>query len=174
MKHWILIFTAIIASGCASMPNRTKTLLLMSGAGAAAGTLGAALTPEGESPIAHSVLWGSVAATTAGVAGLFLFDEEARRREAEAKTARLERELTAFKNDMEPELLATNRLGLSKPLPEKFRHLVTPGQWSLFKVDRWTANSDNELVHQDLIFRFHQPQLNPNGKPENETKKEDL
>jgi hypothetical protein len=160
---WIVGLLAV--SGCSTMSNRTKTLLLMGGAGLAAGTAGAVLAPPGERPALHGVLWGGAAAAGAGAAGLFLFDEQARREAAELRAAKLEKELTGFGDDVPPELLATNRLGVEKPLPAKFRHLVTPGQWSLYKVDRWVSSTDSELVHQDMIFRFNQPQLNPSGKP---------
>lgn len=159
----ILIIAA--SSGCATMSNRTKTLLLMGGAGIVAGTAGALLAPAGERPGLHAVLWGGAAAAGAGATGLFLFDEEAKRRDAEVRVAKLEKELGSFGEESAPELLATNRLGVEKPLPAKFRHLVTPGQWSLYKVDRWLSSNDSELVHQDIIFRFNQPQLNPSGKP---------
>jgi hypothetical protein len=149
---------------CAS--NRAKTLVFMGSAGAVMGTVGAALTPPSESPVAHGALWGAVAATVAGAAGLFIFDEEARRREAEGRIVKLEKELAAFREASEPVLLGTNRLGVSKPLPDKFKNLVTPGEWSLYRVDRWSLSGESELVHQDMIFRFQQPQLNPGAHPE--------
>ncbi len=165
IRRAMVLIALVAASGCATMSNRTKTLLLMGGAGLAAGTAGAMLAPQGERPALHGILWGGAAAAATGAAGLFVFDEQARREAAEVRIAKLEKELGSFGEETAPELLATNRLGVEKPLPAKFRHLVTPGQWSLYKVDRWLSSNDSELVHQDMIFRFNQPQLNPSGKP---------
>ncbi len=161
----IVASIALLAcTGCASLSNRTKTVLLMASTGVAAGTVGAALTPPGENPLAHGALWGSVGAASMGLLGLYLFDEQALRRTAEEKNARLERELAAFREELEPELLATSQIGASsKPLPEKYRNLVRPGEWSLYRVDRWTTSGEGELVHQDLIFQFQQPRLNPSA-----------
>ncbi|OFZ78437.1 MAG: hypothetical protein A2583_13795 [Bdellovibrionales bacterium RIFOXYD1_FULL_53_11] len=155
----------IVMSGCASMSNRTKTITGVVIAGAGAGTLGAILAPKEENRAMHGVFWGASAAAVSGIAGLFIFDEESRRKEAELKSEKLSKELAAYREESAPELVASNRAGLNKPLPERFKHLVTPGGWSLFKVDRWVTSSESELVHQDMIFRFHQPQLNPTGKP---------
>jgi hypothetical protein len=165
MRLTALLAIGLTLSSCASMSNRSKTLLLMAGSAAVAGGIGAMLAPSTESEIAHGALWGGLAAAGSGAVGLFVFNEESKRRQAEARAAQLERELADFRNESDPELLGVNQLGLSKPLPEKYRNLVTPGQWSLYKVDRWTSSAENELVHQDMLFRFHQPQINPNAKP---------
>lgn len=155
----------LLASGCASLSNRDKILITMGVVGVAAGTAGALLiAPPEDNKLPHAGLWGGLGAATAGIASLFIFDEEAKRKEAEVKIAKLEKEIASMKEETAPELIATNHVGASKPLPEKYRSLVTPGQWSLYQVDRWVSSSDSELVHQDLIFRFHQPQLNPSGK----------
>jgi hypothetical protein len=154
---------ASLVSGCATLSNRQKALITMGVAGTTAGVIGVALAPEGENPVAHGVLWGGGTAAVVGALSLFVFDEEARRKQAETQVTKLERELLAFREQTEPELIASSQIGLSKPLPEKFKKLITPGQWSLYQVDRWVSTSDSELVHQDHIFRFSQPQLNPAG-----------
>lgn len=147
------------------MSNRSKTLTLMTVSAVTAGTIGAVLAPSDERKLAHAALWGGLSAASTGALGLFIFDEDAKRHEAETKAMKLEKELAAMNAEIAPELIATNRLGLSKPLPEKFKNLITPGEWSLYHVDRWGRAGESELVHQDLLFRFHQPQLNPLGKP---------
>ena len=163
----ILALSAALAGsvgGCATFSNRSKTLLLMGGAGAIAASFGAAIAPEGENRGAHAFLWGGGAAALAGAIGLFAFDEEAKSKEAAARAERLQKDLAACTQESAPEILATNQVGMEKPLPSKFRNLITPGQWSLYKVDRWVSSTESELVHQDLVFRFSQPQLNPSAK----------
>lgn len=162
----------VVSQGCATaggsqrdgMSNRAKTLLLMGGAGLAAGVAGAALAPQSERAGMHALLWGGIAAAGSGGAGLFLFDEEKRRIEAETRAAKFERDLKAFTDEMEPQMIQSQAFGLEKPLPPRLRGLLTPGQWSLYKVDRWSPAGDSELVHQDMILRFNQPQLNPSGR----------
>ena len=160
----VSVILTLAANGCATLSNRSKTLLLMGGAAVAAGTIGAMLAPLDENQGAHALLWGGSASAIAGVIGLFAFDEEEARRAAEDRSAHLQKELASCAAESTPELMATHPVGLEKPLPSQFRNLITPGQWSLYKVDRWTSASDSELVHQDLIFRFSQPQLNPSSK----------
>ncbi|MEK6706671.1 MAG: hypothetical protein AABZ06_12875 [Bdellovibrionota bacterium] len=166
MRCLIVIAAVILifASGCATLSNRNKTLMAMGLTGAAAGTVGAILAADGENKLAHGALWGGVGAATTAALSLFIFDEEAKRKEAELKATKFEKELAAFRDDNTPELVGSNRIGLEKPLPGRFQHLITPGQWSLYKVDRWVTFGESELVHQDFIFRFSQPQLNPSAK----------
>jgi hypothetical protein len=168
------VLIALLTMGCATLTNRQKTLITMGLAGAAAGTVGALSAPDGENRLTHGALWGGLGTASTGALSLFIFDEQAKREAAEAKAIKIEKELAAFSEEMTPELIATNRMGASsKPLPERFRHLVTPGEWSLFRVDRWVSSgSENELVHQDMIFRFYQPQLNPSGRPLANSKEE--
>lgn len=156
------------ATGCATLSNRTKTLLFMGGAALAAGAVGAALAPSDENAGAHAVLWGGAAGAVAGAIGLFAFDEEGRARAADERALRAERELRACGEESEPVPIAGSAVGLEKPLPGRFRSLITPGQWSLYRLDRWVSSGESELVHEDLLFRFSQPQLNPNAKALNE------
>lgn len=161
--------TTTMTTGCATLTDRQKTLITMGFVGLAAGVTGALVAESSENPLAHGALWGGLGACGAGAFSLFIFDEEVKRERAKAarlekELAAYEKELAAYNEEINPELLATNHLSLSKPLPEKFRHLIIPGEWSLYRVDRWATSSDNELTHQDFIFRFREPQLNPSGK----------
>ncbi len=163
-KFTAFVICLSMTFGCASLTNRQKTLITMGFVGVASGVIGAGVAGPGENQPAHGALWGGLGAAGSGALSLFIFDEESKRVAAETKATKLEKELSAYNAETTPELLATSHLGLSKPLPEKFRHLITPGEWSLYRIDRWESSSDSELIHQDLIFRFRESQLNPSGK----------
>ncbi len=151
---------ALSLAACSTTRNRTKSLVTMAGAAVVGGTIGALTAPKNENAMAHTALWGGVSAASAGAISLFVFDEEAKREAAEARASRLEKELGEFRASIEPQLVGSNEVQTTKNLPDKLKHLVTPAKWSLYRVDRWTTVGDNELVHQDQVFRFEQSQLN--------------
>lgn len=157
---FVIIFTF---SGCAS--SRLNTLTLMASSAAVVGTLGAITSPGNENKLTHAALWAGAAGTVSAIASLYIFDEESKKKEAEFRIKKLERELSLYKETGESELLSSQAVGFGTPLPEKFRHLVRPGKWNLYKIDRWAQSGDNELIHQDLLFQFSQPALNPAPKP---------
>ncbi len=160
---------ALSLSACSTTRNRTKSLATMAGAAVIGGTIGAMVAPKNENGMAHTALWGGVSAASAGAISLFVFDEEAKREAAEVRASKLEKELGEFRASIEPQLVASNEVQATKSLPPQLQHLVTPAKWSLYRVDRWTTVGDNELVHQDQLFRFEQSQLNPQApKPKGE------
>ena len=158
-KAWVLLFS--ILSGCASVSNRNKTLLFMGGAFVGGATVGALRAPDDESLTLHGALVGGIAAATAGILGLFLFDEQGKRIEAEQHQASIQKEYDDYKKEHEPILLSEGNLGVGAPLPDEVKSLVKPGAWWLYKDDRWIQTNDLEIVHQNFIFRMQTPLLSP-------------
>lgn len=164
-------FVATALSGCASMSNRTKTILTMSGVGLAAGTIGALTAPEEENPLAHGMLWSASGAAAAGVVSLFLYDSEARFAEVEAKNKKIAVELASYKKQFEPQLISEEALsmngarigggGAGGKLQGRLHGIVSPGSVKVYKLDQWIDEGENVLIHQDQKIELVPPSLLP-------------
>lgn len=161
---------ALVASagGCATT-NRTKTLLLMTGVGAAAAGVGYSVAPRDERPEMHALYWGAAGAAVAGVAGLFLFDEQKRSEELERQAAVMRKELDAFRDEgggasHEPRLLYETTAPFGRDIPEEYQSLVRPGRWSVYKLNQWVAQGEGTLVHHDRMVKLVPPQLTPKAQ----------
>ena len=157
----ILTFVGISLAlgGCAT--NRAKTFAAMAGAGLAGGIVGSMTAPANESSVAHGLLWGSVSAAVAGVAGLLIFDEQARSNEFEHRALRAEAEVREFKSETDRKLVAEGIGAGTKNLPLELRGLVLPDGWKLYSQDKWVEDSDGHLVHQIQELEFQPGALVP-------------
>lgn len=163
----VLILLTQINTGCATMSNRTKTILSMIGVGVVAGTIAANIAPKDENPVAHAAVWGGGAAAVTGVAGMYIFDEQKKREELDRKLEITQKELSAFRNESETNgtpVEVESESGLSRDLPTEYKGLVRPGKWSIYKISNWVSQGENSLVHQDKILRIDPPQFQPSNQ----------
>ncbi len=152
--------------GCATS-NRTKTLLLMTGVGAAAAGVGYSVAPRDERPEMHAIYWGAAGAAVAGALGLFLFDEQKKSEELERQASVMRKELDAFRDEgggQEPRLLYETTAPFGKDIPGEYQSLVRPGRWSVYKLNQWVAHGEGTLIHQDRMVKLVPPQLTPKSQ----------
>jgi len=160
---FVLILITATLSGCASMSNRSKTLLSMGLVGGAGATIGAVTAREGERPIFHAGLWGGLSAAVMGVLGLFIFDEQARSSWFEKENALIRNDLDGCKKELSGESLLGN-FKLSQEdemLPPHLRGLIKPTEAQITKVRKWTAVDDDPLTLRSphIILKLQPSQL---------------
>ncbi len=162
---WLLATLIMLNTGCATMSNRTKTIVTAVGVGLVAGTIAANMAPKDENPMAHAAVWGGAATAGTAVAGLFLFDEQARSKEFERKLVVAESELAIFRGESstDQQVIYDSDSALGRELPSEYRSLVRPGKWSLYRTNQWISQGENVLVHQDKILKIEPPQFQPPG-----------
>jgi hypothetical protein len=165
-----ILSLVVTASGCATT-NRTKTLLLMTGVGAVAAGVGYSVAPRDERPEMHALYWGAAGAAVAGVAGLFLFDEQKRSEELERQATVMKKELDAFRDEGStashgPQLLYETNAPFGRDIPGEYQGLVRPGRWSVYKLNQWVAQGEGTLVHHDRMVKLVPPQLTPKVQTE--------
>lgn len=165
MNRIILIILVSTLSSCATMSNRTKTIVTSIGAGIVAGTIAANLAPKDENPIAHAAVWGGSTAAATAIVGLFIFDEQSRSYEFERKLQVSESELAVFRSESKEgnHLLYDSESALGRDLPSEYKSLVRPGKWSIYRINQWISQGENNFVHQDKIIRIEPPQFQPSG-----------
>lgn len=149
-------------SGCSSLSNRQKSLMIIAGGALVGGVVGYTTAPDGTLPIAHAALFGSTAAAVCSVSSLFLFDEQKRSQELDRKLQIAQREIDALldRSEKGEKILYQSSLSLGKNLPEKYKDLVQPGNWSVYQLDQWISQGDNVLVHQDKMLKIVQAHFN--------------
>lgn len=162
-----MVTLLLTASGCASMSNRTKTILTMAMAGVVGGTVGALTAPPDESIVGHAALWGGSAAAVLGVASLFVFDEHAKSKELERQNTSLKKEIDTYRSQGgaggTEEIVFESGAQFGKEIPDSFRALVKPGKWRIWKLDKWVNGGENRLIHQDKMVEIVPPMLTPFG-----------
>ena len=151
-----LLLSCALLSGCATTSNRTKTLLAMAGAGLAGGGVGYITTPEGTANEPHAALYGGLAAATAGLIGLFIFDEEKRASHLKNQNEIIKRELDACRGNSGESLAnvisSSGELHFNKEVPPALRALVAKGRWESRKfkdpLEGWVFKSNTYAVRE--------------------------
>lgn len=156
-----VVALAAVALGLTSCStNRGKTLLGMGVAALAGGTLGALTAPQNERAEGHALMWAGLSSGTAGALGLFVFDEEAKSNELHRQNDVLMKSLNALNgegDDPSGQLVYESNSPFGKDVPSEYRGLVKPGRWSVYKLNRWTVNGENTLIHQDKMIQLEPP-----------------
>jgi len=177
MRRTIATIAALLfLSGCAT--NRAKALWTGVLLGSVGATVGALTAPQNENPTGHAVLWGGAGAAAGLAAGMFLFDEQKRSDELTRQNDVLKKSLSGLSGGdatSGEKVLFESDNSFEKAVPKEYRHLVRPGQWSVYQLDTWTLQGENTLVHQDKMIRLLPPELNLQTltNPENPERKND-
>lgn len=170
MDTVLLAGIVLAQSGCATMSNRTKTLLFMGGIGVAAASVGYVVAPQDTRPEMSAAYFGAVGAAAAGAAGLFIFDEQKRADELERQNEVMRKELSAFREEggssREPQLLYETSAPFGKEIPTEYQGLVRPGHWSVYRLNQWVQQGEGTVIHQDRLLKLVPPLLTPAAPPE--------
>ncbi len=154
-----------VSSGCATWSNRTKTIVATIGTGIVVGTVASQFAPQGEQPVAHAMIWGGPSAAAAGIISLFIFDEEKRSTEFERQMGVLKKELDSLRGEStgssQPTLLYETSAPFGEAVPNEYKKLVSPGQWSVYRLNQWVSQGENTLIHQDRMLKLIPPVLSP-------------
>lgn len=161
----MIVGSLLMQTGCATMSNRTKTLLLMGGVGVAAAAAGYAVAPSDTRPEMSAAYFGAVGAAVGGAAGLFIFDEQKRSEDLERENGAMRKELAAFRDEggssKEPQLLYETTAPFGKEIPAEYSGLVKPGHWSVYRLNQWINQGEGTIIHQDRLVKLVPPQLTP-------------
>lgn len=173
------VCTLLLCSSCATMSNKTKNLLLISGAASVGATVGALTSPQGESTLGHAMLWGGLAAAGAGTVGILVNDDTKKLEEFQRQLEVAKKENAALKGEAATDavdLEAQTTPPIGKDFPSEYKHLVQPGKWAIYKLNKWVMHGENTIIHQDKMIRLIPPSLMPKeqvlGKNEKENNDE--
>ncbi len=164
LKNSVVIILSLGLTGCAT--SFKAQLLQTMAATAAIGAVYGLSKPENKTP--NAVMWGALGATSGALITVLTHDpdKEAERQRREAE--RLREELSLLNS---PKLEKQTSGLFGSKVPEKYRHLINPGEWNVSRIDQWIEEDENRLVHQDLVMELTPPTLKPISKPTNKKDK---
>ncbi len=172
MKALIFLFLAIgLQPGCATT-NRGKTMQAAIASGAMGVLYG---QTRAEFKAQNSVMYGSIAMASAVLVGLYVFDEEKRSEAYRQQALALQMNLdgggdplrTGFQNNhqqLEAQGLSTFS---ESELPTEYQHLIRPGGWKVFEINRWVKKGTNRLILESKLLEFIPPSIQAGGQIEN-------
>ena len=157
---WGMI-TSIFCSGCATNIKEKvlRNSLIATAAGAAYGN------SKDEYKTQHSIMYGASAGLIAALVSVYYYDPDKRLDESRKQTSELAKSLDDFsegnstQSRRRPVLSgsATRNYG---SLPDKYKSLVSPGEWVLREIDEYERIDDNKIVHKDQLFELIPAQIN--------------
>lgn len=154
-----LIALHILATAGCATTQREKVFQNMAIAAAAGFAIG---QTSSEAKNNYSLMYAGLAATGAGVATLYYSNIDDENKKLKEETKKLKEDLDQL---LAPRLEKTTPGTMAAKIPEKFRSLVSPGEWRLYAVDQWIEDGENRLIHQDKIMELVPPSLTPRTLP---------
>lgn len=143
---------------CAHTPTE-KVFQNMLIAGAAGAVLG---QQKEEYKTTHSIMYGSAAAVIAGAVTLYLNNPD-------KESEKLREEIRVLKTQMdqmgEPKLATETPATFGAKVPDKYKAMISPGEWRIYEINQWVDDGENRIIHQDKIMELIPPSLRPVSKP---------
>ncbi len=158
----LIVCHVLVASGCATWSNRTKTIVATVGSGIVAGTIAANLAPKDEQPLGHAALWGGSTAAVVGITSLFIFDEQKRSDEFERQIQVLRKELEVYRNPRSSSDMSVDGVpAFPKEIPQGLKGLVDPGRWTYTRLPQntWRWHGTHAVIRECEKFEFIPPRL---------------
>jgi hypothetical protein len=163
MKYYTSVLAIFfVTSGCASLSYKERVVATMVGAGVVGSVIGAATSPKGENSTAHSLLWGGVAAASAGVAAMYIYEDNTLK-EQKRQIDVLQKEVNVLRGEESSSDSTGRLLGIQSNrennLPPEYQKLVKPGRTTVYEINQWVSAGENQLIHQDKMIKLEPAQI---------------
>lgn len=152
----IIISTLLLQASCAST-IKGKVFQNSLIAGAAGASYGNSLE---NNKTTHAAMYGGIAAAVAALATVYYLDPDQEVEKARKTTTKLRDELDEFENGYSSSRSSSgshfNGPAVSSfdKLPEEYRKMINPGQWSVSEIDQWVDGGEGRLIHQDKLLEL--------------------
>lgn len=145
----------ILLSGCATT-TKEKIVRNTIFASVIGGSIGAA---KQEHKTANTIMYGASAGLVTALASLFYYDPDKELESLRKTTSKLRDEMEEFDNGIKSRRsgFTTNygpALNSLEKLPEEYRRMINPGQWSVSEIDQWVDGGEGRLIHQDKMLEL--------------------
>ncbi|WP_413578586.1 hypothetical protein ACLVWU_08615 [Bdellovibrio sp. HCB290] len=148
----VLLLVVLSSIGCAHTTTQ-KVYRNMAVAGTAGITYGAT---QDSNKTAMALLNGALAASIAAVVTLAIENPD-------KEELRLRNEVEMLKSKLDevssPKVTYQGDAMFHSRIPSKYKELIKPGEWKIYKIDEWVSDGDNRLIHQDQIVELIPPTL---------------
>lgn len=148
----------LIATACAHTPTEEvfQNMILAGVAGIAMGQ------QKEEYKTTHSLMYGGLGAAAAGAVTLYLKNPDKETERMRTEVLKLKAQIESFS---EPELKSQTPGTFGARVPDKYRAMISPGEWRIYEINQWIEDGENRIIHQDKIMELIPPSLRPMSKP---------
>jgi hypothetical protein len=152
----LLLFIISLNYGCVT--THKGKALEWSVVGASLGAIYGATRPD--YPQQNASMFAALGAAGGALGSLYNSDPDKKIDELKLETQKLKSELDGFSN---PKVMFETPATFNSKIPEKYKKLISPGEWKISEIDLWVEDSENRLIHQDKIMDLIPPSLKPNS-----------
>lgn len=153
----IIPFT-LMCVGCATT-SREKILQNMAIAAVSGYVAG---QQKGDHKSSYSVMYAGLGASAAAVGSLYYYNIDDENKKLRDETKKLKDELDQV---LSPKLERHTPGTMAGKIPDKYRNLISPGEWRVYAIDQWVEDGENRIIHQDKIMELIPPTLKPGAFP---------
>ena len=158
MRVVTLAFLLSIQTGCGHLTSRTERLLTIGTGFSIGATIGASRPDE---KFKNALMYGGLIGVLSAVSAEALIDDAPKIEQLRKETIVLKEANEALKLKNQPRLEQQGASLMNSPLPKDTRHLIKPGEWKRYKLDRWVQDESNENLwyRQTEMFEVIPPSL---------------
>ena len=106
-------------------------------------------------------MYGSVGLAAGALVSTLLFDPDQKIESLNQENQKLKSEIDQINNPL-PEFSST--AFLNSKIPDKYKNLISPGEWRVYKLDQWVEDGENRMLHQDKMMELIPPTFSPTNK----------
>lgn len=158
-KKFVMTIGLVFLSGCALTSAKNRIYRDMA-IGAVVGALAA--QQKNENKQAYSAMYSAVGASVGALISINLYDPD-------SENLKLKNQLAKFESDLEaslrPKLEFTSSGMMNSKVPDKYKTMINPGEWRVYRLDQWVEDGENRLIHQDKMMELIPPSLKPMNIP---------
>lgn len=149
----------IFLNGCAISKVKNRMYRDMA-IGAAIGALAA--QQKSENKHAYSAMYSGIGAALGAVISINLNDPDSENVKLRNQVAKFEADLEA---SLRPKLEFSSSGMMNSKVPDKYKNMINPGEWRVYRLDQWIEDGENRLIHQDKMMELIPPTLKPMAMP---------
>lgn len=108
----------------------------------------------------HAAMYGGLAAAVTAIATVYYLDPDQEVEKARKTTTKLRDELDDFENGYSGTSKRSHSsfngpaISSFDKLPEEYRRMINPGQWSISEIDQWIDGGEGRIIHQDKMLEL--------------------
>ena len=158
VRLYIIVTLALNASCATTIKYKMLEHSLIAGS---IGAIYGATRPEQKEK--NTMMFGSMGLALGAIASIYLQEPDTKINSLTMENQKLKSDLDEIQN---PKLEFSSSGFLNSKVPDKYKRLINPGEWRVYKLDQWVEDGENRVIHQDKIMELIPPTLRTNIKEE--------
>jgi hypothetical protein len=152
-------FLILSFNGCAitSVKNRLYRDMAL---GAVVGAIAA--QQKNENKQAYTAMYSGIGSALGAIISVNLNDPDSENLKLKNQVAKFEADLEA---SLRPKLEFTSSGMMNSKIPDKYKTMINPGEWRVYRLDQWVEDGENRIIHQDKMMELTPPSLKPMAMP---------